>query len=174
MENSSIEQEPESSSTGIFKLSGEPAIVINGVPNVSASDSTPVLGNTVNDAEINRNTGFGDWLEGRGVQKLFGKQYFSGMVTEFDKESGWYRVVYEDGDFEDLDWHELEEVLLPLEITVPLRSLALKTIRKNKKLLHKSGKNGAQSRTRQVKHVGSKGKKIVVYEEPSLMKFNNS
>ena len=82
--------------------------------------------------------------------------------------------VYEDGDFEDLDWHELEEVPLPLEITVPLRSLALKTIRKNKKLLHKSGKNGAQSRTCQVKHVGSKGKKIVVYEEPSLMKFNNS
>ena len=73
MENSSIEQEPESSSTGIFKLSGEPAIVINGVPNVSASDSTPVLSNTVNDAEINRNSGFGDWLEGRGVQKLFGK-----------------------------------------------------------------------------------------------------
>ncbi|GMY14652.1 dirigent protein 17 [Fagus crenata] len=81
MENSSIEQEPESSSTGIFKLSGEPAIVINGIPNVSASDSTPVLNNTVNDAEINRNTGFGDWSEGRGVQKLFGKQYFSGMVT---------------------------------------------------------------------------------------------
>ncbi|KAM3736873.1 hypothetical protein ACB098_09G014900 [Castanea mollissima] len=88
MENTSTEQEPESSSTGIFKLPGEPAIVINGVPNVSAIDSTPVLSNTVNDAERNRNTAFGDWLEGRVVQKLFGNRYFSGVVTEFDKEAG--------------------------------------------------------------------------------------
>lgn len=167
MENTSTEQEPESSSTGIFKLPGEPAIVINGVPNVSAIDSTPVLGNTVNDAERNRNTAFGDWLEGRVVQKLFGNQYFSGVVTEFDKEAGWYRVVYEDGDFEDLDWHELEEVLQPLDITVPLRSLALKTNKKIQKLLHKSGKNGAQSQARRVKHVGSRGKNIVEYREAS-------
>ena len=92
MENTSTEQEPESSSTGIFKLPGEPAIVINGVPNVSAIDSTPVLGNTVNDAERNRNTSFGDWLEGRVVQKLFGNRYFSGVVTEFDEKragTGW-------------------------------------------------------------------------------------
>ncbi|KAK9985399.1 hypothetical protein SO802_030350 [Lithocarpus litseifolius] len=167
MENTSTEQEPESSSTGIFKLPGEPAIVINGVPNVSAIDSTPVLGNTVNDAERNRNTSFGDWLEGRVVQKLFGNRYFSGVVTEFDKEAGWYRVVYEDGDFEDLDWHELEEVLQPLDITVPLRSLALKTNKKIQKLLHKSGKNVAQPRARQVKHVGSRGKKIVEYRDAS-------
>ena len=167
MENTSTEQEPESSSTGIFKLPGEPAIVINGVPNVSAIDSAPVLGNTVNDAERNRNTTFGDWLEGRVVQKLFGNRYFSGVVTEFDKEAGWYRVVYEDGDFEDLDWHELEEVLQPLDITVPLRSLALKTNKKIQKLLHKSGKNVVQSRARRVKHVGSRGKNIVEYREAS-------
>ncbi|KAF3971162.1 hypothetical protein CMV_005212 [Castanea mollissima] len=115
----------------------------------------------------NRNTAFGDWLEGRVVQKLFGNRYFSGVVTEFDKEAGWYRVVYEDGDFEDLDWHELEEVLQPLDITVPLRSLALKTNKKIQKLLHKSGKNVAQSRARRVKHVGSRGKNIVEYREAS-------
>ena len=41
-------------------------------------------------------------------------RYYSGTVMEFDKQSGWYRVLYEDGDSEDLDWQELEEVLLPL------------------------------------------------------------
>ena len=35
---------------------------------------------------------------------------------------GWYRWVYEDVDFEDLEWNELEEVLRPLDIIVPLQS----------------------------------------------------
>lgn len=174
MENTGTEQELGSSSTEVFKLPGEPAIVINGVPDISPSDGTLVLCNTVNDAELSGNTIFGEWLEGRTVQKLFGGQYYSGLVTEFDKDAGWYRVVYDDGDFEDLDWRELEEVLLPMDITVPLRSLALKTIRKNKKLVNKSGKNVGQSRNYQAKNLGSKGKKIAEHDEASLTKFNSS
>lgn len=174
MKNAGKEQESESSLTEVFKLSGEPAIVINGVPDVFPSDSIPVLCNTASDAEINRNTGFGEWLEGRMVQKLFGEQYYSGTVAEFDKENKWYRVVYEDGDFEDLDWNELEEVLLPLDITVALKSLALKTIRKSKKLGLKSGKNVVQSRNHKAKNVEGKGKKIVEHEETSLTKLDTS
>uniref|UniRef100_M4DDL8 PTM/DIR17-like Tudor domain-containing protein n=1 Tax=Brassica campestris TaxID=3711 RepID=M4DDL8_BRACM len=34
-------------------------------------------------------------------------------------------VEYEDGDSEELDWSELEEVLLPMDVTVPLRSISL-------------------------------------------------
>ncbi|KAG2685688.1 hypothetical protein I3843_10G130900 [Carya illinoinensis] len=170
MENTDTEQETESSSRGVFKLLGEPAIVINGVPHMPPNNSTPVLSNTVNNAELNGNTVFGDWLEGRTVQKLFGEQYYSGMVTEFDKESGWYRVVYEDGDFEDLDWNELEEVLLPLDITVPLRSLALKTIRRSKKVVNKSGKGVGHSRISKAKNVASKGKKISEHEEAKVDK----
>ncbi|XP_062167175.1 dirigent protein 17-like [Alnus glutinosa] len=174
MENTGTEQELGSSSTEVFKLPGEPAILINGVPDISPCDSTPVLCNTVNDAELSGNTVFGEWLEGRTVLKLFGEHYYSGMVAEFDKDAGWYRVVYDDGDFEDLDWHELEEVLLPLDITVPLRSLALKTIRKNKKLVNRSGKNVPQSRNYQAKNLGSKAKKIAEHDEASLTVFNSS
>lgn len=165
MENKGLEQESESLSTSVVKLPGEPAIVINGVPEISKTDSALVLSDTVNDADLKRSTVFGEWLEGRTVQKLFGEQYYSGTVTEFDKESGWYRVVYEDGDFEDLDWNELEEVLLPLDITIPLRTLALKTIRKNRKLLNKSGKNVAQPQGRRIKSVTNKGKKVAVHTE---------
>lgn len=174
MENTCTERESGSSSTEVFKLPGEPAIVINGVPDISPSDIIPALCNTVNDAELSGNTVFGEWLEGRAVQKLFGEHYYSGLITEFDKDAGWYRVVYDDGDFEDLDWRELEEVLLPMDITVPLRSLALKTIRKSKKLVNKSGKNVTQSRNYQAKSLGSKGKKIAEHDEASLTNFNSS
>ncbi|XP_021749496.1 dirigent protein 17-like [Chenopodium quinoa] len=131
----------ESLSAGIYELPGEPAVVINGVPNLTAEDgninqgilTTVRLNKSASDVSKPRNTGFGEWLEGRKVQKLFDHKYYLGKVTEFDKETGWYRVVYEDGDFEDLEWHELQEVLQPLDITMPLKSLALKIIHKNQK-----------------------------------------
>ncbi|KDP29044.1 hypothetical protein JCGZ_16433 [Jatropha curcas] len=143
MENTIKGPVSESLETGVFELPGEPAIVINGVPDISPSDGSLIPSSTASDAEQQRNTSldaeflgntnFGEWLEGREVQKLFGDQYFTGAVTQFDKETGWYRVVYEDGDFEDLEWHELEAVLVPLDITVPLKSLALKVIKKSQK-----------------------------------------
>ena len=76
---------------------------------------------------------------------------------EFDKQSGWYRVLYEDGDSEDLDWQELEEVLLPLDVTVPLKALAQRIVRKGKKYAHKSGKSAARSQTPQIKRRATKG-----------------
>ncbi|KMT06165.1 hypothetical protein BVRB_7g162380 [Beta vulgaris subsp. vulgaris] len=137
----------ESLSATIFELPGEPAVVINGVPDVDVDHVNIIQGisladgisrtenfyNSTSDTGKPRNTGFGVWLEGRLVRKLFGQRYYTGTVTEFDKESGWYRVVYEDGDFEDLEWHELQDVLQPLDITMPLKSLALKIIRKSQK-----------------------------------------
>ncbi|XP_021727893.1 dirigent protein 17-like [Chenopodium quinoa] len=137
----------ESLSAGIYELPGEPAVVINGVPDLSVEDGninqgtdpaegtprTVKLDKSASGVSKPRYTGFGEWLEGRKVQKLFDQKYYLGKVTEFDKETGWYRVVYEDGDFEDLEWHELQEVLQPLDITMPLKSLALKIIHKNRK-----------------------------------------
>ncbi|PKI62166.1 hypothetical protein CRG98_017539 [Punica granatum] len=118
----------------VYHLPGEPAVVIDGVldPTAEAEPSGP------SDPKAERepargNPGLGVWLEGREVRKLFGAQYYSGTVTEFDKEAGWYRVVYEDGDFEDLEWHELEEVLVPVDIGIPLKSLAQRVLRKNQK-----------------------------------------
>ncbi|CAI9783217.1 unnamed protein product [Fraxinus pennsylvanica] len=151
MDNTADENLLESSSNGVFEIPGEPAIVINGLPPLSSGDDI-LIPCSVTSAEPQMLTGFGEWLEGREVQKLFGEQLFNGKVIEFDKEMGWYRVVYEDGDFEDLTWGELQEVLLPLDITIPLKTLAMKVIKKRQKSVHKSektsgrkGNNGASS-----------------------------
>ncbi|KAL2502793.1 dirigent protein 17-like [Forsythia ovata] len=135
----------ESSSTGIFEIPGEPTIVINGLPPLSSGDDT-LIPCAVTSAEPQTLTGFGDWLEGREVRKLFGEQLYNGKVAEFDKDMGWYRVVYEDGDFEDLNWGELQQVLLPLEITIPLKTLAMKVIKKRQKSIHKSEKSSGRKR----------------------------
>ncbi|POO02461.1 hypothetical protein TorRG33x02_014450 [Trema orientale] len=163
-------QEIDSFSTGVFEIPGEPAIIINGVPDVCAANDNFAPSNTIGVAESDGNKGFGEWLEGREVQKLFGEHYYSGVVTEYDKEEGWYRVVYEDGDSEDLDWNELEEVLLPLDIMVPLKTLALKTIRRSTKPVHKTG---VRSQTHLAKSVAWKGKRASVPEGDPLMKLNN-
>ncbi|CAK9164745.1 unnamed protein product [Ilex paraguariensis] len=86
--------------------------------------------------------------------------------------SGWYRVLHEDGDFEDLEWHELEEVLLPLNITVPLKILALKIIKKRQKLMQKLGENVARSRSIRAKHMGGRENTMDVLGEASLTKSN--
>ncbi|KAK9756250.1 hypothetical protein RND81_01G084400 [Saponaria officinalis] len=131
----------------VFELPGEPAVVINGVPDIPVRSVDENSSEKLTSAsESSRNTGFGEWLEGREVQKLFGDKSYSGVVTEFDTETGWYRVVYEDGDFEDLEWHELQDVLQPLDVTVPLKSLALKIIRKSEKSESWSRRNGERKR----------------------------
>ncbi|PSR98215.1 Dirigent protein [Actinidia chinensis var. chinensis] len=146
MENMGKEDESESLPTGVFELPGEPAIVINGVPPLPPNNGTLVPCDVASDAESNKITGFGEWLKGREVRKLFGERVYNGKVTQFDKEAGWYRVVYEDGDFEDLEWQELEEILMPLDIMLPLKGLALKIIRKRQRSTHRSAKTMTKSR----------------------------
>ncbi|CAK9164747.1 unnamed protein product [Ilex paraguariensis] len=170
MEKTCEEDDIESSMTGVSELLGEPAIVINGLPPMSSSDSTLVPCGIANGTESHKYRGFGEWLEGREIRKLFGGQFYNGKVFEFDKKSGWYRVLYEDGDFEDLEWHELEELLLPLDITVSLKTLALKIIKKRQKLVQKSGKNVARSISIRAKHMGGRGKTMDVLGEASLTK----
>ncbi|KAF8050537.1 hypothetical protein N665_1945s0008 [Sinapis alba] len=124
----SIKQEaPPPLPLEIYEIPGEPAVVINGVPNepqtecmITKDEPKPSSTTTV---------GCGEWLEGRQVRKFFLGQYYSGTVTKFDKGTGWYMVEYEDGDSEELDWSELEEVLLPMDVTIPLRSISLWVIK---------------------------------------------
>ncbi|XP_010253420.1 PREDICTED: dirigent protein 17-like [Nelumbo nucifera] len=158
MEKASKEQELEDLSASIYEIPGEPAVVINGVPNVTQSENDVLNFDSLHNAEPKRDIGLGEWLEGREVRKLFGEQFYSGLVTKFDKETGWYRVVYEDGDFEDLEWHELEEVIQPLDITVPLKTLTLRISKKCEKSIYKSENNAIGSRRRRVKNVGCEGK----------------
>ncbi|XP_044474370.1 dirigent protein 17-like [Mangifera indica] len=169
MENRCKEIGSEVSMTEVFELPGEAAVVINGVPAISSSsEKVYVLPDMVNDAKSPGDAGFGDWLEGREVQKLFGEQYYTGTVIQFDKKSGWYRVVYEDGDSEDLDWPELEEVLLPLDISVPLKTLAMKIIKKNQKPINISQSSLAPSLKQKTRKMGSKGKNVDAQEAPVI------
>ncbi|XP_060176871.1 dirigent protein 17-like [Lycium barbarum] len=152
MDFSGKESDVESSlSPGVFELPGEPAVVINGLPPISSNADTFLPCPTVTDAELHKKAGFGQWLEGREVRKLFGNQYYYGKVTEFDSEVGWFRVKYEDGDVEDLEWHELERVLRPLDITIPLKTLAAKIVKRKQRSIQKSFKSGGRTRNQSEK-----------------------
>lgn len=124
-ERSSEMGEAESSSSSVFQVVGEPAVCINGLPEMPTNGSPPTPPSAMNDREAPHEPYFGRWFEGREVYKLFGDRFYWGKVVDFDSEMKWYRVVYEDGDFEDLDQDELEEVLLPLDVSVPLEGLFL-------------------------------------------------
>ena len=132
-----------SARTRVYEIPGEPAVVINGVPEIDPSSSIVPLGNALGNVKAKGN--LGEWLVGRDVRKWFMGNYYSGKVTQYDKESGWYRVLYEDGDSEDLEWQELKEVLSPLDVTISLKTTAHRVIRKNKKPVHKSGNSGSQN-----------------------------
>lgn len=66
MENTgSIKQEVPPLPLGIFEIPGEPAVVINGVPDESQTDCTVAK----DDEPLT--VGSGEWLVGRQVQKFF-------------------------------------------------------------------------------------------------------
>ena len=50
----------------------------------------------------------GESMIGTRVVKLFeGNKPFVGKITSYDRSKKWYRVVYEDGDSQDLTWRQL-------------------------------------------------------------------
>ncbi|BAD73394.1 unknown protein [Oryza sativa Japonica Group] len=113
----------ESKTASVIKVAREPAVIINGVPDLPpdvASESQPEPRNAAEPPVDHR---FGEFLEGRKVRKPFGDKHFVGKVDKYDSESNWYSVVYQDGDQEDLEWKEVEEIMLPLDITIPLKTL---------------------------------------------------
>ncbi|KAI3748367.1 hypothetical protein L6452_11392 [Arctium lappa] len=156
MEMTVEEENPDSPMSGIYEIPGEPALVINGVPPVCTSDDGSLFPcEVVGNIDSKLDEFLGDWLDGREVQKLFGGRVYNGKVTKFDKESGWYRVDYEDGDFEDLEWHELQEVLLPLDVTIPLKTLASKVIKMRQKHERKVGRSATKVKIHQHKELQS-------------------
>jgi hypothetical protein len=120
-----VQDMQESETASVVKVPREPAIIINGVPELPPdcpSGSQPAVRDAPGSQVDPR---FGEWLEGRKVRKLFGDKYYVGKVVKYESQSNWYNVVYEDGDQEDLEWAELEEILLPLDITIPLKTLVM-------------------------------------------------
>ncbi|XP_024533525.1 uncharacterized protein LOC9637453 isoform X1 [Selaginella moellendorffii] len=51
-------------------------------------------------------------LIGRETRKVFKGRNYIGKVIEFDPEAKFYKVVYEDGDSEELEWKELKATLV--------------------------------------------------------------
>lgn len=49
---------------------------------------------------------------GTKISKVFDEGEFEGTVKSFNANTGWYRVVYEDGDKEDLDRGQLEALMV--------------------------------------------------------------
>jgi hypothetical protein len=150
-------QEWNASATGVYEIPGEPAVVINGVPEIVPGSCSGPSVDALSINETRGNMGLGEWFVGRDVQKLFMGRYYSGKVTMYDKETGWCHVVYEDGDDEDLDWPELQEVLRPLDVKIDLKTLAQKVIRKSKKTIPKSEKKSAGSQNLQIKTKKTEG-----------------
>ncbi|KAI4978932.1 hypothetical protein ZWY2020_015685 [Hordeum vulgare] len=123
MEGRKDMQEPDTAP--VVQVPREPAIVINGVPNFPP-DFASGSQLAVREAPRSRvDHFFGEWLVERKVRKWFGDKYYAGTVVWYDSGNNWYTVVYEDGDQEDLEWHELEEILLPLDTTIPLNTLVM-------------------------------------------------
>ena len=51
---------------------------------------------------------------GKTVVKMFGDEVYMGNIVSFDPRHKWYRVHYEDGDSEDLNFRELRVPAWPV------------------------------------------------------------
>ncbi|KAL3501947.1 hypothetical protein ACH5RR_036396 [Cinchona calisaya] len=123
----------ESLPTGIYELPGESAILINGLPDKHPTEGALVACDVFEDVRLRSDPLLAEWFIGRIVRKSFGEKFYSGKVTDFDQEIEKYKVAYENGDIEDLEMHELEAVLEPLDIKVPLEEMAKRIIKRQKK-----------------------------------------
>ncbi|KAK7284250.1 hypothetical protein RJT34_18992 [Clitoria ternatea] len=134
-------QESNTLAVGVYEIPGESAVMINGVPDVISIDNTIPPCNASNNFETKWPNGLGECFKGREVKKCLRGRYYSGTVIDFDKESGRYRVLYQNGVSVDLLWKDLQEVLLPVDVTIPLQDLLQRPFKQDKK----SAKNEAQS-----------------------------
>ncbi|KAH0722751.1 hypothetical protein KY290_005399 [Solanum tuberosum] len=132
----------ESLVPGVFEIPGKPVVAINGLPPVSSSvDTFSPLPTVTDAAEESLNTVIGPWFEGREVRKLFGNQYYYREITEFDGKVGRFKVKYENGNVEELEWNELDQVLHPLNLNIPLATISIEYIRRKQRSIQKLGKS---------------------------------
>ncbi|XP_024400951.1 uncharacterized protein [Physcomitrium patens] len=72
-------------------------------------------GNTVPEKEDDKPAtlhGEGEALVGRSIIKKFKRTKYSGKVAGYDQDCKWYKVVYDDGDEEELEYKELGPLLV--------------------------------------------------------------
>ncbi|KAI5082104.1 hypothetical protein GOP47_0001847 [Adiantum capillus-veneris] len=66
-------------------------------------------------SEAHTPLGGGAKLVGRKTKKDFGGEFYYGEIIHYDNRVKYYKVRYEDGDEEELEWAELAPTLLPQE-----------------------------------------------------------
>lgn len=121
----------------VSSVEGETVLIVE---NLSLKSQTPrkadgilpgIVGNSKvtdqqNEADMKANLenmhAEGNDLVGRKIRKKFGRKFFEGEVVEYDSELNWYKVVYEDGDEEELDVREVKRMLLLDEVEEDQRS----------------------------------------------------
>lgn len=151
-----VEERDDSITVGVMEIPGEPAVVVNGVPDPSPEFSNDTeAGRLVTDSvsESIEFYGQGEWLKGRKVLKKFGKKYYKGKVKNYDPETNWYKVVYEDGDSEEMEFCELQMVMVPLDIKSPLKTWLLKLAKFNtpKERTEKKKENSMKAKRAEMK-----------------------
>ena len=90
----------------------DPDYAEDGRGNPAAGEMTGSGGGRNFNTKQRRST-TGEGLVGREVLKQFQQGYFRGAVTRFDARSGFFLILYEDGDSEEMNLEELAEVLQP-------------------------------------------------------------
>lgn len=133
--NTEVKSSGASTQVGVVAISGEPAILINGVPDPSPDFLNVIAAKksvTETILESSGQYGQGEWLEGREVLKKFGRKYYKGKVNNYDSETNWYEVIYEDGDSEEMELCDLQTVMLPLDIRSSLKTWLLKLTNANR------------------------------------------
>lgn len=107
-ENMQSENALQNAST-LAGLESDPVLLQGGITECNAE---PMEHRDVEKSENMQNEF--ESLKGRKVSKRFKKKKFLGEVIGYDPESRWFKVLYEDGDEEELEKEELDCILLPV------------------------------------------------------------
>eukprot|EP00250_Pteridium_aquilinum_P016558 c23161_g3_i2 orf=2421-5072(-) len=110
-------------------------------------------------SEVQSPLGGGAKLIGRKTKKDFGGQFYIGEIVHYDNRVKYYKVRYEDGDEEELEWGELAPTLLPQDGNHQLLALTAP---------HEAGSRHSQGRLKEHSRRGSTAKSkegaIILYD----------
>lgn len=118
-----------------------------------AQEEPAVVNNEVSEQDIQS-------IKGKKVMKKFGKKNFMGDVVDYDPESKWFKIVYEDGDEEDLEVGEVKPLLVAPGILSASSKKRVHTDKgadeSSKKSLKKPKKSGTPNSAKKGKGSGAK------------------
>ncbi|KAG0626122.1 hypothetical protein M758_2G103800 [Ceratodon purpureus] len=125
-----LHQQLFSTATEVVAAPGEPAIVVTDTTAATVTmihDGNYGNGNTATEPKEDDkapavNHGDGATLVGRLVVKKFKRTKYAGEVVAYDPECKWYKVKYDDDDEEELEFKELEPLLVEADEAEAVRA----------------------------------------------------